>query len=156
MIFVTVGTHNQGFERLVKKADEIAKGISEEVVIQRGHTVYKPENADFFDFASRGEMQGLVKKARVIVSHGGAGSIIFALTERKPVVAVPRLKKYREHVNDHQIELVRVLEEEGRVRAVYGIEELESVLKAAEDMIPKDREKPVMIEVIKNYLRELE
>ncbi|MDI6655433.1 MAG: beta-1,4-galactosyltransferase, partial [Candidatus Hydrothermarchaeota archaeon] len=44
MIFVTVGTHNQSFERLVKKADEIAGKIGEKVVIQTGHTKYKPKN----------------------------------------------------------------------------------------------------------------
>lgn len=156
MIFVTVGTHNQGFERLVRKADEIAKSMREEVVIQRGRTAYEPRHASFFDFASRAEMRASIEKARVVVSHGGAGSIIFALSAGKPVVVVPRLKEYKEHVNDHQLELARALEEEGKVKAVYDIEELEAALKTVEDAILIRRGKPVMVEIIKSYLRELE
>lgn len=156
MIFVTVGTHNQGFERLVKKADEIAKGIDEDIIIQRGHTAYKPVNASFFDFASRDEMRRSVEKARVVVSHGGAGSIIFALGAGKPLVVVPRLKAYEEHVNDHQLELAKALEKEGKVRAVDDIEELEAALKASDGAIPIKGEKPAMIKIIKDYLGELE
>ena len=156
LIFVTAGSHNQGFGRLIKKADEIAKETEEDFVIQKGHTDYKPANAEFFDFASRDEMQELVKKARIVISHGGAGSIIFALNAGKPLIVVPRLKKYGEHVNDHQIELVRAMEKEGKVKAVYDIEHLGPALEAIDDAIPIKREKPVMIEVIKNYLKELE
>lgn len=151
-----MGTHNQGFDRLAKRVDEIAKGVGEDVIIQRGHTAYTPKHASFFDFATRDEMRRLVKKARVIVSHGGAGSIIFALSAGKPVVVVPRLKRYGEHVNDHQLELARALEEGGKVRAVYDIEELETALKTMDDAIFIREEEPVMIGVIKNYLRELE
>ncbi len=156
MIFVTVGTHNQSFERLVKKADEIAEELDEEVVIQRGHTPYEPEHASFFDFVSRSEMQNVVEKASVVVSHAGAGSIIFALAAGRPLVVVPRLKRYEEHVNDHQLELAKVLEESEKVRAVYDIDELENTLKTMKDIEPVEREKPVMIEVIKNYLERLE
>lgn len=155
MIFVTVGTHNQGFERLVKKADEIARDLKEEVVIQRGNTAYEPRYARFFDFASREEIAEWVEKARVVVTHGGAGSIVFALSRGKPVIVVPRLKKYHEHVNDHQVELARALEEEGRVKAVHDVEELKAALEAAPNATLIKGEKPVMIRVIKNYLREL-
>lgn len=156
MIFVTVGTHTQGFDRLVKKADELARSLKEEVVIQRGNTAYEPSHASYFDFASRDEMQKAVEKARVIVSHGGAGSIIFALSAGKPVIVVPRLTGYGEHVNDHQLELARALEREGKVKAVYDVEELGAALKASKDASLINREKPVMLEVIKNYLIGLE
>lgn len=155
MIFVTVGTHDQGFERLVKKADEIALEIKEEVVIQRGCTAYEPRHARFFDYASREEMAGWVEKARVVVTHGGAGSIVFALSRGKPVVVVPRLKKYGEHVNDHQLELAGALEREGRVKMVLDVEELKAALEAAGDATLIKGEKPVMIKIIKNYLRGL-
>ena len=156
MIFVTVGTHNQGFYRLVKKADEIADSMGEEIIIQRGHTAYEPRYASFFDFDSRNEMRALIEKARMIVSHGGAGSIIFALSAGKPVIVVPRLKTYKEHVNEHQLELARALEEEGKVKAVYDIEELEATLKVVENARLIKREKPVMLKIIKDYLREME
>lgn len=155
MIFVTVGTHNQGFGRLVKKMDEIAREMEEEVVIQRGHTSYEPRHARFFDFASREEMEEWVTKAQIIVTHGGAGSIIFALSKNKPVVVVPRLKRYGEHVNDHQIELARALEKEGRVRAVLDVEDLRRCIEEVKGKTIIS-EKPEMIEEIKKYLRELE
>ena len=156
MILVTVGTHNQGFDRLVKKMDEIAEELGEEVVVQKGHTSYEPRNARFFDFASRGEMEKWVEKARVVVTHGGAGSIVFALGKNKPVVVVPRLKKYGEHVNDHQIELARALEKEGRVKAVLDVKDLKRCIQEAEGATLIKREKPVMVEEIKKYLHELE
>lgn len=155
MIFVTVGTHNQSFERLVKKADEIAGRISERVVIQIGHTKYKPRNAEFFDLASREKMEQLNKEARVVISHGGAGSIIFALQFRKPLIVVPRLKKFNEHVNDHQLELAKQLEREGKLITVYYIEELEKAIASAEKLLPKEYEEPPMVKIISDYLIEV-
>ncbi len=155
MIFVTVGTHNQGFDRLVKKMDEIAGDLEEEVVIQRGHTSYEPRNARFFDFASREEMEEWVDKADIIVTHGGAGSIIFALSKNKPVVVVPRLRRYGEHVNDHQIELAKALEKKGRVKAVLDVEDLNRCIQEVKGKTIISK-KPVMVEEIKKYLRELE
>lgn len=156
MIFVTVGTHNQSFDRLVRKADEIAGEIEEEVVIQRGNSGYKPRYAKYFDFAPRDEMEKWVERARVVVTHGGAGSIVFALSKNKPVVVVPRRKKYGEHVNDHQLELARALEEEGRVKMVLDVEELKRSIAEVKGKTLIRREKPVMIEIIKDYLRDLE
>lgn len=155
MIFVTVGTHNQSFERLVKKADEIAGRISERVVMQTGHTKYRPRNAEFFDFASREKMEQLNKEARVVISHGGAGSIIFALQFRKPLIVVPRFKKFNEHVNDHQLELAKQLEKEGKLITVYDIEELEKAIASAEKLLPKEYEEPPMVKIISDYLIEV-
>ena len=155
MIFVTVGTHNQGFDRMVKKMDEIVGELEEEVVTQRGHTSYEPRNARFFDFASREEMEEWVDKADIIVTHGGAGSIIFALSKNKPVVVVPRLRRYGEHVNDHQIELAKALEKKGRVKAVLDVEDLNRCIQEVKGKTIISK-KPVMVEEIKKYLRELE
>jgi UDP-N-acetylglucosamine transferase subunit ALG13 len=152
LIFVTVGTHNQSFERLVKKADEIAGKIGEKMIIQTGHTKYKPKNAESFDFASREKMEQLNKEARIVISHGGAGSIIFALQFRKPLIVVPRLKKFDEHVNDHQLELAKELEREGRIIGVYDIEELEKAIASAEKLPPREYEEPPMVKLIRDYL----
>jgi|ETNmetMinimDraft_23_1059889.scaffolds.fasta_scaffold08543_3 UDP-N-acetylglucosamine transferase subunit ALG13 len=156
MIFVTVGTHNQSFDRLVKKVDEIAENLEEDVIIQRGHTVYKPKRANFFDFASRDKMRQMMKNARVILSHGGAGSIIFALKAKKPLIVVPRLFSFGEHVNDHQLELVQALEEDKRVRAVYDIDDLDNALNSVKSLIINNSKKPIMIKLISNYLRGLD
>ena len=132
MIFISVGSHNQGFERLIKKMDEIAGRLDEEIIIQIGYTDYKPKNSKYFDFIEDfQEIIKLNKKAKLIVCHGGAGTIFTALEHNTPVIAVPRLKKYHEHINDHQLELVNILAENKKIKAVYDIEKLESVINSS-------------------------
>lgn len=128
MILVTVGTHYLGFDRLIKKIDEIAGKIDEEVIMQIGATKYKPKHAKYFDFKNLQEMQQLIRNARVVVCHGGAGSILDAIAQGKPIIAVPRLKKYNEILVDHQLDLVNTLAKEGRIIIVYDLEELEKAL----------------------------
>jgi UDP-N-acetylglucosamine transferase subunit ALG13 len=102
MILVTVGTHPQGFERLVKAADELAADLDEEVVIQYGSSSYVPQHARGFRWATSQEMERLTTEARVVISHAAAGAIILALHAGKPLVLVPRLKQYNELLDDHQ------------------------------------------------------
>ena len=153
---MAVGTHIQPFERLVRAMDQLAPELGEELVIQRGNTAYLPRNARSFAFAPREEMERLNLEARVVVTHGGAGSIVYALQAGKPVVAVPRLARYGEHINDHQVELVRVLEGEGRVIGVYEIQGLEEAIEKAAKMEPRVRPRPPMVDVIRAYLQGLE
>jgi beta-1,4-N-acetylglucosaminyltransferase len=128
MILVSVGTHVRGFERLVQKMDEIASKIEEEVIIQIGNTAYKPTHAKYFMFKSYQEMEQLIKEARVIVCHGGAGTILLALKQGKTVISVPRLKEYNEVLVDHQLDLVYTLANEKRIIAVYNLDLLEKAL----------------------------
>lgn len=128
MILVTVGTHVRGFERLIQKMDDIAGKIQEEVVIQIGNTDYQPKHAKFFKFKSYQEMEHLMKEARIIVCHGGAGTILLALKKGKTVISVPRLKEYNEVLVDHQLDLVYTLANEKRIIAVYNLDLLEKAL----------------------------
>lgn len=153
---MAVGTHIQPFERLVQAMDQLAPELEEEVIIQRGNTSHLPGNARSFAFAPREEMERLNREARIVVTHGGAGSIVYALQFGKPVVAVPRLERYGEHINDHQVELVRVLEKEGRVVGVYEIRDLKGAIEKAGKMKPRVRRRPSMVGVIKAYLKGLE
>jgi UDP-N-acetylglucosamine transferase subunit ALG13 len=114
MIFVTVGMHPQGFERLVRAADGLAALIEEPVVIQRGGTAYEPISARHFDFAGEAQIREQILGARVIVSHAGAGSILSVLAAGKPLVVAPRLQRLGEHYDDHQLELAETLAEQGR------------------------------------------
>lgn len=131
MIFVTVGNHNQGFDRLIKKMDEIAGKTDEPVIMQIGHTAYKPVNAEYFSFLeSFEEILRLNREARVVVSHAGAGSIITALKEKTPVIVVPRLKRYDEHMNDHQLEIAKAMSENKNVTVIYDVGTLDDYLKS--------------------------
>jgi UDP-N-acetylglucosamine transferase subunit ALG13 len=117
-----------GFDRLIREMDEIAGRIDEEVIMQIGETAYEPKNAKYFRFASKEEMDGLYEDARVVVCHAGVGSILTALEHGKPIIAVPRRKKYGEHVDDHQLDIAGEMEKEGRITVVCDVGELEGAL----------------------------
>lgn len=106
MIFVTVGSRNYPFNRLFKKLDELyEKGVlTDSMFAQIGTSTYKPKHYEYKNFISQEEFLEKVKEADIIVSHGASGSIMKALNEGKKVIAVTRLEKYGEHINDHQIQ----------------------------------------------------
>lgn len=156
MIFVTIGTPSQGFPRLIKKMDEIAGNIEEKVIMQIGHENYKPKNAEYFDFVVNfDKIRELNQKARVVVCHGGIGAIITALEQGTPVIAVPRLKKYGEENDDHQLETVKALVKEGIIKAVYEVDGLEKALKdinANSINIPRNKN---IVRFLKSYITNL-
>jgi UDP-N-acetylglucosamine transferase subunit ALG13 len=156
MIFVTVGNHYQYFERLIRKMDEIAGQIDEEVIMQIGRTKYNPKNAEYFDFKTYPEMEELNQKARVVVCHGGEGSIITALEQGTPVISVPRLEKYGEHSNDHQLDIVKAMAEEGKIIAVYDVDELEDASKEVDKIKIKVKRDKRLVNALKEYIRRLE
>lgn len=151
-----MGLHNQGFDRLIKKMDEIAGTIDEDVIMQIGHTNYTPKNATYFRFKDDfSEIVNLNKNARLVVCHGGAGSIIAALEQKTPVIAVPRLKKFREHLNDHQLEIVQVLNAENKINVVYDINQLESVINSVGMGVVIQSNKQQLLDSLKTYLSNL-
>ncbi|WP_226990828.1 PssE/Cps14G family polysaccharide biosynthesis glycosyltransferase [Methanosarcina acetivorans] len=129
LIFVTVGSHYQGFDRLVKKMDEIAGKIDEKVIMQIGNTKYKPVNAEYFEFAEYSKIQKLNSDARIIVSHAGVGSILTAFEQKTHLIIFPRLKRYNEVVDDHQLQIAKELAENPNVTVVNDVEGLEEALK---------------------------
>src|SRR3989344_2947516 len=97
MIFVTVGTHTDQFDRLIKRIDEIAPKIKEKIIIQRGFTKYVPKNVEFFEFTD--DMDHYYKNARIVIAQSATSLIEFILNYGKPVITVPRESKYNEHIN---------------------------------------------------------
>lgn len=106
MIFVTVGSRNYPFDRLFKKLDDLYEAgiLADRMFAQTGTSVYQPIHYDYKDFISQDEFLQQIQKADIVVSHGASGSIMKALKEGKKVIAVTRLEKYGEHINDHQIQ----------------------------------------------------
>ena len=138
MIFVTVGTHEQPFNRLVAAIDELKrKGIiQEEIVIQTGFSTYKPETCYWQKLFPYEDMVRYVSKARIVITHGGPSSFIMPLQIGKVPVVVPRQKKFNEHVNDHQVEFVRaVAERQGNILVVEDIEEMGKVIGNYAEMV---------------------
>ena len=107
MIFVTLGTQKFQFNRLLKYIDEKKKSgeINEEVFAQIGNSDYIPTNYKFKDFLNKDEFEDYIKKADLVITHSGVGTIISAININKPVIVVPRLAKYVEHVDDHQLQI---------------------------------------------------
>jgi len=127
LIFVTIGGF-RAFERLVCQADRIAGEIGEKVTMQIGYTEYEPQNCQWRRFMSRSEMDQTCAGARLVVSHAGTGSILTALEHSKPLVLVPRLKAFREVLDDHQLEIAREMQRLG-ITVVYDIADLKSALE---------------------------
>lgn len=128
MIFVTVGNHFQGFDRLLKKVDEIAPRIGDEIVIQRGYSAYHPENARYFDFVPMDTSVEYVKNSDLVISHAGIGTIILCKEYGIPLIIFPRRKRYGEHGTDHQVEIAKVLEKRNdeNIYVIYEEGQLES------------------------------
>lgn len=124
MIFVTLGTMYLDFPRLVDAMDEIARDSGEDVVIQTGMAQRNPQYARHFAFAPREEIHELIRQSRVVVTHAGIGSVIDVLRAGRPLVVVPRLKRYGEHNNDHQLDLAEAIVRRGWGRMVTDIREL--------------------------------
>ncbi|GAB6168199.1 glycosyltransferase [Clostridium carnis] len=126
MIFITVGTQKFQFNRLLEEIDKlIYQGkIKEEVFAQIGYSDYKPKNYNYKNFLDRDEFSNIMEKCNKVITHGGTGAIVGAVKKGKRVIAVPRLKKFGEHVDDHQIQIVSQFKAIGFIDAVIDIEML--------------------------------
>lgn len=131
MIFVTLGSQKFQFNRLLKEIDRLIenKVIHEELVAQIGVSDYIPKNYKSIDFLTRDEFQKYMSECNYVITHAGTGAIITALKNDKKVIAIPRLAKYGEHVDDHQIQLINEFKELNLIEPVYEIEELEDAIK---------------------------
>jgi UDP-N-acetylglucosamine transferase subunit ALG13 len=116
VIFVTVGTNEARFDRLVEAAGRLPAG--EEVVIQCGASALRPATATCHDFMLFDDLVAEMRRARVVVTHAGIGSIMSALSAGKRPLVVPRLARYGEAVDDHQLPVARRLESSGLVTVV--------------------------------------
>ena len=124
MIFVTVGTHEQPFNRLIEEIDRL-KGvgeINEEVIIQKGYSTFTPKNCVCYDLVSYDDMEKYIKDARIVITHGGPASFIAPLSIGKIPIVVPRQKKFNEHVNDHQLDFCK--EFANRRKSIIVVEDI--------------------------------
>ena len=138
MIFVTVGTHEQAFNRLIEKIDELkGKGIiQEDVIIQTGYCTYEPQNCTWDKLIPYDEMIKNGEEASIVITHGGPASFIMPLQVGKVPIVVPRQFKFNEHVNDHQVEFSKaVAERQGNIIVVEDINELGNTILNYDDII---------------------
>ncbi len=124
MIFITIGTHDQQFTRLVRRMDEIAPKIKEEIIIQRGYTKYTPKSKNCKNFEWASSLEECYKRARVVISHGGSSVWEFAYKYKKPLIIVPRRFEYKEHINNHQVEFAKSFCEKTGIAMILEMKEL--------------------------------
>lgn len=130
-IFITLGSQKFQFNRLLKAIDELCeKGTvdAEDVFAQIGYSDYLPKNFNYKKFLDRDEFSKEMGKADIVITHGGTGAIIGAVKKGKKVIAVPRLAKYGEHVDDHQLQLIKQFDELNLICSCQDTDKLEIAL----------------------------
>ena len=131
MIFVTVGTHEQPFNRLIKEADRLVETsvIKDDVFIQTGYSTYEPQFCKWSSLISFDKMNELMETSDIIITHGGPATFMSAIANGKKPIVVPRQEKYDEHVNDHQVDFAQQVKERyNSIEVVTEISELGNYL----------------------------
>lgn len=108
MIFVTLGSQKFQFDRLLRIMDQIAQdGTAHDIFAQTGASTYTPAHFPYKPFLDADEYAAAMQRADIVITHGGTGAIIGAVKRGKKVIAVPRLARFGEHVDDHQLQIIR-------------------------------------------------
>ena len=154
LIFVTIGWM-RAFERLVKEMDRLASKLDEKVIMQIGSTDYEPKNCDYFRFAPRSKIEDLCIESRMVICHAGVGSILTAIKYNKPLILVPREKKYREVFDDHQLEIAGQMKNRG-VAVVYNMNNLESAIENVSTSPIEFEGEKNLVNRLKEYLDQLD
>ena len=163
MIFVTVGTHEQPFNRLIKEVDRLCgKGlITEDVVMQIGYSTYEPKYCNWNKLIPFQDMNKYIEEARIVITHGGPASFIAPLQVGKIPIVVPRQKQFGEHVNDHQLEFCKAVEERmGNIIVVEDISNLSDIIDNYESLckdktLDSSNHNKVFNEQLEEIVREL-
>lgn len=131
MIFITLGSQKFQFDRLLKAVDALVESgaITEPVFAQTGYSTYEPQHFPYQQFLNRDEFAEKTAAADIVITHGGTGAIIGAVKKGKKVIAVPRLARYGEHVDDHQLQLIAQFEELDLICACHDCEKLGEALE---------------------------
>lgn len=158
MIFVILGTQDKQFTRLLEAVDrEIENGtIKERVVVQAGLTKYESKNMEIFDLLPSPEFNKLMDEADLIITHGGAGSILTAIKKGKKVIAAARLAKYHEHHNDHQRQIIGEFSKLGYILELRDFNKLGVMIKKSKTFKPKKFESNTenMISLLQDYIED--
>ncbi|MDV4150426.1 PssE/Cps14G family polysaccharide biosynthesis glycosyltransferase [Clostridium sp. AL.422] len=140
MIFITVGTQRFQFNRLLIEIDKLIEEnkINEEVFAQIGYSTYRPKNYKFKEFINKEEYEEALKNSDIVITHGGTGTIIKAIKLRKRIIAIPRLKDFKEHVDNHQIEIISEFSEIGFLKKIKDLKDLCFEIEAIKNFEIKD------------------
>ncbi len=157
MIFVTVGSQKFPFDRLIRQLDELVADGSipeDEIYAQYGASTYEPVHMKGERFMDRESFAHRIEQCDMLITHGGEGTVMSGIAAGKKVVAVPRYGKYGEHLNDHQLMIVRAMEKLGHIVAVYDTDNLKEKIELARKttFVPYESQKNQIIETLRRFI----
>jgi UDP-N-acetylglucosamine transferase subunit ALG13 len=156
MILVTLGTQDKSFKRLLEAIDRQVElgNIKDKIVVQAGCTKYESKTMEIFDLIPMEKFDDLIKSCDLLITHGGVGSIITGLKNNKKVIAAARLEKYKEHTNDHQLQIIENFSNDGYILGLDNFDELDKVLEKAKKFKPKKyiSNTDKMIKIIEDFI----
>ena len=159
-IFITLGSQKFQFNRLLKAVDELCeRGTieAEDVFAQIGYSDYLPKNFNYKKFLDRDEFSKEMGKADIVITHGGTGAIIGAVKKGKKVIAVPRLAKYGEHVDDHQLQLIKQFDDLNLICPCRDTDELAEAIETVKHTryAAYESNTTTIVDSIEKYIEEL-
>ena len=139
MIFVVVGTWGMPFLRPIKEIENLVKNgeIKEEVVVQIGHTTFLSKYLTIVDFLNKDNFEEKFSNASFIITQAGVGSIMTGLKFKKKVIAIARLEKFKEHIDDHQLEILSTFSSKGYIISWNEQDQLKDVIQKIETFEPQ-------------------
>ena len=156
MILVLLGTQNNSFHRLLEEVEKNIedKTIKEEVIVQAGYTKYESNKMKIMDLMSKEQLSKFQDEASLIITHGGVGSIVSSIEKGKKVIAVPRKHEYGEHVNNHQIQIVKDFNDKGYIIGIENVEDLkETIIKSKTfEPVKYQPNNQKMLKIIENFI----
>ena len=159
MILVLLGTQNNSFHRLLEEVEKNIKDgtIKEEVIVQAGYTKFQSHRMKIIDLMSKEQLEQFQDEADLIITHGGVGSIISSIEKGKKVIAVPRMHEYGEHVNNHQIDIVKNYNEQGYIIGIEKVEDLKHAIIKSKEFNSKEykNNNEKMLKIIENYINNI-
>ncbi|MDB8551632.1 PssE/Cps14G family polysaccharide biosynthesis glycosyltransferase [Turicibacter sanguinis] len=159
MIFITLGSQKFQFNRLLIELDRLVetKVIEEEIFAQIGYSDYRPKNFEYKEFLDREEFLKAISSCDKVITHGGTGAIVGAIKQSKKVIAIPRLSIYKEHVDNHQLQIVTQFDEMKLIKGVIEISNLKDAYISLEDIKFKEYRSDTqkVIESIESFIIDL-
>ena len=134
LIFVTLGTQDKKFPRLLEAVEKLE--IDEKIIAQIGSTDFESKKIELHKFMAKDEFDNYMKEARVIISHAGVGTIIEGLKLNKKMIVAARKKEYKEHVNNHQEQILKTFSDNGFILALNNFDNLQELIEM--DFTPKE------------------
>ncbi len=138
MILVLLGTFPLQFQRPLIELEKLLKDgiISDKVIVQNGHTKFESKFMTFRPFMSLEELLSYYAEADLIITQGGTGSILKGFKANKKIIAIARLAKNEESVDDHQLELVNEFESRNYLIGWHEGDKLQDLIHKAENFKP--------------------